>query len=125
MSKSETTTTIETEATNNHNNNDNNAPHRFVLTPTATDGPWSANDITDNDDTGNLPLPQPQPDHPICILGIEGSANKVGVGILRFCPKENTYHILANPRKTYHAPAGHGFLPKETAMHHQAHIVGK
>jgi hypothetical protein len=96
--------------------NSTSSSSSYVVTPTATDGPCSA-------DFGNLPLPQ-QPDHPIYILGIEGSANKVAVGIVKYCPQQNTYHIIANPRKTYHAPAGHGFLPKETAWHHQAHIVG-
>ena len=32
------------------------------------------------------------------------------------------YEIIANPRKTYISPAGQGFLPRETAWHHQAHI---
>lgn len=36
---------------------------------------------------------------------------------------EWTYSILANPRKTYVSPPGHGFLPRETARHHQAHIA--
>lgn len=83
-------------------------------------------------------------------LGIEGSANKVGVGIVR---DDGT--ILANPRKTcvgvgggrpgmermpsdlptkpltltfsfshtqhtsFITPPGTGFLPRETALHHQ------
>lgn len=55
-------------------------------------------------------------------LGIEGSANKVGVGILRFDAKTG-YEVIANPRKTYITPAGQGFLPRETAWHHQQHIV--
>jgi N6-L-threonylcarbamoyladenine synthase len=55
-------------------------------------------------------------------LGIEGSANKLGVGVLRFNPDGST-EILSNPRKTYITPAGTGFLPRETAWHHQKHIV--
>ncbi|KAK9825503.1 hypothetical protein WJX74_002135 [Apatococcus lobatus] len=51
-------------------------------------------------------------------LGIEGSANKVGIGIVR-----EDGLILANPRHTFVAPPGQGFLPKETAIHHQEHIV--
>lgn len=51
-------------------------------------------------------------------LGIEGSANKVGVGIVRL---DGT--TLANPRHTYITPPGQGFLPRETALHHQAHIL--
>lgn len=50
-------------------------------------------------------------------IGFEGSANKLGVGIVR---EDGT--ILANERDTYVAPAGCGFLPKETAAHHRALI---
>lgn len=52
-------------------------------------------------------------------LGIEGSANKIGVGIVR---EDGT--ILANPRKTYVTPPGTGFLPKETAEHHRKEVFG-
>eukprot|EP01061_Rhynchopus_euleeides_P020440 TRINITY_DN3323_c0_g1_i1.p2 TRINITY_DN3323_c0_g1~~TRINITY_DN3323_c0_g1_i1.p2 ORF type:complete len:371 (+),score=160.64 TRINITY_DN3323_c0_g1_i1:186-1298(+) len=52
-------------------------------------------------------------------LGIEGSANKVAVGIVK---EDGT--ILANVRKTYITPPGTGFQPRETAQHHQEHIVG-
>eukprot|EP00898_Chlorokybus_atmophyticus_P002440 jgi/Chlat1/3197/Chrsp22S03417 len=51
-------------------------------------------------------------------LGIEGSANKIGVGVVRLDGS-----ILANPRKTYITPPGHGFLPKETAVHHQREVL--
>eukprot|EP00742_Colponemidia_sp_Colp-10_P004802 GILJ01005123.1.p1 GENE.GILJ01005123.1~~GILJ01005123.1.p1 ORF type:complete len:336 (+),score=49.33 GILJ01005123.1:41-1048(+) len=51
-------------------------------------------------------------------LGIEGSANKIGVGIVR---DDGT--ILANPRKTYITPPGTGFLPRETAVHHREHVI--
>ncbi|KAJ8903613.1 hypothetical protein NDN08_004717 [Rhodosorus marinus] len=54
----------------------------------------------------------------IFALGIEGSANKIGVGIV-----SEEGEILANVRKTYVSPPGHGFLPKETAKHHQEEIV--
>jgi N6-L-threonylcarbamoyladenine synthase len=47
------------------------------------------------------------------ILGIEGSANKFGVGIVL---SDGT--ILSNPRQTYVTPPGTGFLPRETAAHH-------
>ena len=56
-------------------------------------------------------------------LGIEGSANKLGVGVLRYDSITKEYTILSNPRKTYITPPGQGFLPRETAFHHQAHIV--
>ena len=36
------------------------------------------------------------------ILGIEGSANKIGVGII----KDGI--VLSNPRRTYNAPPGQG-----------------
>jgi N6-L-threonylcarbamoyladenine synthase len=31
--------------------------------------------------------------------------------------------ILSNPRVTYITPPGTGFLPRETAQHHKAHII--
>jgi N6-L-threonylcarbamoyladenine synthase len=52
------------------------------------------------------------------VLGLEGSANKVGVGIVR-----DDGFILANPRETYVTPPGTGFLPRETALHHQANVL--
>ena len=52
------------------------------------------------------------------ILGIEGSANKIGVGIVSSSGK-----VLSNPRHTYITPPGTGFLPRETAQHHAAHIL--
>eukprot|EP00741_Cyanophora_paradoxa_P008716 tig00001371_g8438.t1 len=48
------------------------------------------------------------------VIGFEGSANKLGVGIVR---DDGT--ILSNPRHTYITPPGEGFLPRETALHHQ------
>jgi N6-L-threonylcarbamoyladenine synthase len=51
-------------------------------------------------------------------LGFEGSANKIGVGVVR---QDGT--ILSNPRHTFITPPGQGFLPRETAQHHQAHVV--
>ncbi len=50
-------------------------------------------------------------------LGLEGSANKLGVGIMR----DST--ILANLRHTYITPPGTGFLPGETAKHHREHAI--
>ena len=110
---------------------------------TAVDGPCSACTIQ------NLPIPEvpihgnykPNKNGDTIVLGLEGSANKVGVGILKYSPanyqrlrhdaapvtnvieEPANYHILSNPRKTYIAPTGQGFLPKQTAMHHQQHIV--
>lgn len=50
-------------------------------------------------------------------LGIEGSANKIGIGIV--APDGS---ILANVRRTFVTPPGTGFLPRETALHHRDHI---
>lgn len=71
----------------------------------------------------NLPLPPLSHNISHVVLGIEGSANKCGVGVLRYDPATETYRTLSNPRKTYVSPAGCGFLPKETAWHHQRHVV--
>ncbi|KAJ1634341.1 putative o-sialoglycoprotein endopeptidase [Pavlovales sp. CCMP2436] len=51
-------------------------------------------------------------------LGFEGSANKIGVGVVRLDGA-----ILSNPRKTFITPPGQGFLPRETAVHHQGEVV--
>jgi N6-L-threonylcarbamoyladenine synthase len=64
----------------------------------------------------------PGHDGPFIALGIEGSANKVGVGVLKYTPP-GTYEILSNPRKTYISRAGEGFMPRETAVHHREHII--
>ncbi|KIX97009.1 tRNA N6-adenosine threonylcarbamoyltransferase [Fonsecaea multimorphosa CBS 102226] len=58
-------------------------------------------------------------------LGLEGSANKLGVGIILHSPKDQRHpvQILSNIRHTYHAPPGAGFLPKDTALHHRSHVV--
>mmetsp|Transcript_2323 Transcript_2323/g.7157 ORF Transcript_2323/g.7157 Transcript_2323/m.7157 type:complete len:341 (-) Transcript_2323:103-1125(-) len=55
---------------------------------------------------------------PTICMGFEGSANKIGVGIVT-----SDGDILANPRKTFITPPGTGFLPRETALHHQQVIV--
>lgn len=52
------------------------------------------------------------------ILGLEGSANKIGVAVVTSEGK-----ILSNVRDTFVPPTGHGFLPRETAVHHQKHVV--
>ena len=47
------------------------------------------------------------------IIGLEGSANKIGIGIIR------DGKVLSNPRETYITPPGEGFVPSDTARHHQ------
>lgn len=53
----------------------------------------------------------------VVAIGFEGSANKLGIGIL----KDN--EILANCRRTYISPPGMGFLPKETSLHHRKNVL--
>ena len=53
----------------------------------------------------------------VVVMGFEGSANKIGVGII----KDGL--ILSNPRKTFITPPGHGFMPSETAKHHKEHVL--
>ncbi|ORX97947.1 O-sialoglyco protein endopeptidase-like protein [Clohesyomyces aquaticus] len=56
-------------------------------------------------------------------LGLEGSANKIGIGIISHPSPSKPPLILANLRHTYISPAGEGFLPKDTALHHRAWVV--
>ncbi|GMH37576.1 hypothetical protein BSKO_05449 [Bryopsis sp. KO-2023] len=52
------------------------------------------------------------------VLGIEGSANKLGIGIIK-----DDGSILSNPRRTFVTPPGEGFQPRQTAAHHKIHIL--
>ncbi|KAI1180910.1 glycoprotein endopeptidase kae1 [Nemania sp. FL0916] len=56
-------------------------------------------------------------------LGCEGSANKLGIGIIAHDPTTGKSTLLANVRHTFNSPPGTGFLPKDTAKHHRAHFV--
>jgi len=51
------------------------------------------------------------------IIGFEGSANKIGIGIIE------DGEVLSNPRRTYITPPGEGFLPRDTAMHHRDNVL--
>ncbi|ELQ76050.1 putative metalloprotease with chaperone activity (RNAse H/HSP70 fold) [Trachipleistophora hominis] len=51
------------------------------------------------------------------ILGIESSANKLGIGLIQ------DDKILFNKRVTHVTQAGTGFIPSETALHHVRHIL--
>ena len=53
----------------------------------------------------------------VIAIGFEGSANKLGIGIIQ------DGVILSNVRHTYISPPGHGFMPKDTALHHRQHII--
>lgn len=76
-------------------------------------------------------------------LGFEGSANKIGIGIISHPlpdtttatsssptdpsePKDKAQQdgakVLSNIRHTYNGPPGAGFLPKDTALHHRNHF---
>lgn len=64
-------------------------------------------------------------------LGLEGSANKLGIGLIQHPPNYNSGRdphirckILSNLRHTFVSPPGTGFLPKDTALHHREWIVG-
>lgn len=56
-------------------------------------------------------------------IGLEGSANKLGVGIISHPHPSKPPIILANLRHTYVSPPGEGFLPKDTAKHHRSWVV--
>lgn len=56
-------------------------------------------------------------------IGMEGSANKIGVGIMLHPKDGSPPQVLANIRHTYVSPPGEGFLPKDTARHHRAWVV--
>nr|CAD7262934.1 unnamed protein product [Timema shepardi] len=53
----------------------------------------------------------------VIAIGFEGSANKLGIGIIE------DGKVLSNCRRTYITPPGEGFLPRETAQHHRANIL--
>ena len=53
----------------------------------------------------------------VIAIGFEGSANKLGVGIV----KDGA--VLANVRHTYIPPPGEGFQPRDTARHHREHVL--
>ncbi|RMZ82571.1 hypothetical protein DV738_g1535, partial [Chaetothyriales sp. CBS 135597] len=55
-------------------------------------------------------------------LGLEGSANKLGVGIIEH-PAGGPAKVLSNLRDTYISPPGSGFLPKDTAVHHRQQVT--
>lgn len=57
----------------------------------------------------------------VVAIGFEGSANKLGIGIIRH--ENGKVDVLANVRDTYITPPGQGFLPRETAEHHRDCIL--
>ncbi|KAJ2823427.1 putative tRNA threonylcarbamoyladenosine biosynthesis protein kae1 [Coemansia erecta] len=68
----------------------------------------------------------------IIALGLEGSANKLGVGVVKHVypngiPADTELQPemieLSNVRDTYNPPPGEGFLPRDVAAHHRATII--
>lgn len=60
-------------------------------------------------------------ERPYIALGLEGSANKLGAGIIKHDSGGSTT-VLSNVRHTYITPPGEGFLPQDTAKHHRQWI---
>lgn len=75
----------------------------------------------------------PTLERPVLALGLEGSANKLGAGIIRHSPvapgsahghiNNADVDILSNVRHTYVTPPGQGFQPADTARHHKDWIL--
>lgn len=61
--------------------------------------------------------------HTMIAIGLEGSANKIGIGVISHPSPTKPPIILSNLRHTYVSPPGEGFLPKDTALHHRAWVV--
>ena len=57
-------------------------------------------------------------ERPYLALGLEGSANKFGAGIIKHA-EDGTTSVLSNIRHTYITPPGEGFQPRDTALHHR------
>jgi hypothetical protein len=57
-------------------------------------------------------------DRPCLALGLEGSANKLGAGVIKHA-KDGSTSVLSNVRHTYITPPGEGFQPRDTAQHHR------
>ncbi|KAJ6519946.1 glycoprotease family-domain-containing protein [Mycena sanguinolenta] len=55
---------------------------------------------------------------PYLAIGLEGSANKFGAGVIKHLEDGST-SVLSNVRHTYITPPGEGFQPRDTALHHR------
>ncbi|KAI5827830.1 peptidase M22, glycoprotease [Schizophyllum commune Tattone D] len=64
------------------------------------------------------PCPLKNPDRPYYALGLEGSANKIGAGVIKHA-EDGSVSVLSNVRHTYITPPGEGFQPRDTALHHR------
>ena len=56
-------------------------------------------------------------------IGLEGSANKLGIGIISHPPHGKPAQVLSNIRHTFVTPPGEGFLPRDTAKHHRSWVI--
>jgi len=68
------------------------------------------------------PSPLKPPSKDLLALGLEGSANKLGSGVVKHSSDGST-SILSNVRHTYNPPPGEGFLPRDTSAHHRTWAV--
>lgn len=59
---------------------------------------------------------------PYLALGLEGSANKLGAGVIKHS-EDGSVAVLSNIRHTYITPPGEGFQPRDTALHHREWIL--
>lgn len=62
--------------------------------------------------------PLEHPTKPLYAIGLEGSANKFGCGVVKH-NIDGSVEILSNIRHTYITPPGEGFQPGDTAKHHK------
>ncbi|KAL9716145.1 putative tRNA threonylcarbamoyladenosine biosynthesis protein kae1 [Leucoagaricus gongylophorus] len=62
--------------------------------------------------------PLKNPERPYLAIGLEGSANKFGAGVIKHC-EDGATSVLSNVRHTYITPPGQGFQPRDTALHHR------
>ncbi|KAI0051733.1 O-sialoglycoprotein endopeptidase [Auriscalpium vulgare] len=62
--------------------------------------------------------PLKSPERAYLALGLEGSANKLGAGVIKH-DVDGSSTVLSNVRHTYITPPGEGFLPRDTALHHR------
>lgn len=69
-----------------------------------------------------MTLPISNIDRDYLAIGLEGSANKLGVGVIKHSP-HGSMSVLSNVRHTYITPPGEGFLPRDTAQHHRDWVL--
>ncbi|KAF8922426.1 peptidase M22 glycoprotease [Mucidula mucida] len=73
-------------------------------------------------DRKKSPLKNPGMQRSYLALGLEGSANKLGAGVIKHSEDGSTT-VLSNVRHTYITPPGEGFQPRDTALHHRQWVL--